>query len=53
MSVSASTVATAAGYTTSGMLVSKVYRWQVSDCSMATGGGQLALGHQKSAAKQH
>ena len=44
---------TTTGQTTSGMLVSKPYHWQPSDCSMATDGGQLAFGYQNSAAKQH
>ena len=46
-------MAIGAGYAAVGTLVSKAYRCQGSGCPTATGGGQVALVHQYSAAKQH
>ena len=53
MVVAGFAVSATAGYTAGGTLVSKAYRCQGSGCPMATGGGQVALAHQYSAAKQH
>ena len=53
MVVNTLAVVITAGYTVVGTLVSKAYRWQGSGCPTATGGGQVALVHQYSAAKQH
>ena len=53
MVVAGSAVVATAGYTASGFLVSKAYRCQGSGCLTATGGSQVTLVRQYSAAKQH
>ena len=53
MVVAGFAVVITAGYTGSSFLVSKAYRCQGSGCLAATGGGQVALVRQYSAAKQH